>query len=62
MTELDTGSAFSLISIQMETALLGLHPFYVYEISITSVTVGPGTSTTFSVQTLEDGRCIAVRV
>ena len=60
MTELDTGSSFSLISIQMETALLGLHPFYVYEISITSVTVGPGPSTTFLVKTLEDGRCMVI--
>lgn len=54
--ELETGDIFNFTAFGTEFMLQGLHPFYVYEISITAVTIGPGPmSAVFSVQTLEVG-------
>ena len=56
VTEQATMRQFSVGSITNYFTLVDLHPYYVYVISVSAVTVEQGPfSNTISVQTLEDG-------
>lgn len=55
-TELKTGIKFSYTSIGTGITLNSLHPYYLYQFTITAVTISLGPPTaSFTVRTLEDG-------
>jgi len=57
ITEQETNSSTQIMSTKNGAILDFLHPFYVYQISVSAVTVMPGPfSEELSVTTLEDGK------
>jgi len=55
----DTGERFTLSTTYQQIAIGSLHPYYVYNFSVSAVTVAPGPySEPHTVQTLPDGKFI----
>ena len=53
----DTGEEFTIGATDEQITLGALHPFYVYNFSVSAVTVSPGPySEPHTVQTLPDGK------
>ena len=59
VTEIDTGNVYGHVSLSTNFTLFSLHPYYVYTIIVTAVTVAPGPPTgPITITTNEDGEKI----
>ena len=63
VVEEDTGEMFTLSTTRQQTTVGSLHPYYVYDFSVSAVTVAPGPySETHTVRTLPDGKCVLYKI
>jgi len=52
----DTGEEFTINSTDQQITVRNLHPYYIYDFSVSAVTVSPGPySELYTVQTFPDG-------